>query len=96
MLVLYGQSSGAVEPFDPQLLAQKGSLFVTRPKLHDYTATREELAARAEELFGWILTGDVIVTVGATFPLKDAALAHAKLGGRETIGKVLLIPEVPA
>jgi NADPH2:quinone reductase len=96
MLVLYGQSSGAVAPFDPQLLSQKGSLFLTRPTLKDYAASREELTARAGELFGWIKSGDVTVTVGATFPLADAALAHTKLGGRETIGKVLLLPSTGA
>jgi NADPH2:quinone reductase len=92
MLVLYGQSSGAVPPLDPQLLSQRGSLFLTRPTLNDYTATRDELAARAGDLFRWIAAGELTVTVGATFPLAEAALAHEKLGGRETMGKVLLIP----
>lgn len=92
MLVLYGQSSGAVPPFDPHLLYQRGSAFLTRPTLHDYTATRDELAARAGDLFRWIKAGELTITVGATFPLTEAALAHEKLGGRETVGKVLLIP----
>jgi NADPH2:quinone reductase len=92
MLVLYGQSSGAVPPVDPQLLSQKGSLFLTRPTLNDYAATPDELAARAGDLFRWIAAGELRVTVGATFPLSQAALAHEKLGNRETVGKVLLIP----
>jgi NADPH2:quinone reductase len=92
MLVLYGQSSGAVPPFDPQLLSQRGSVFLTRPTLGDYTVTPEELAARAGDLFRWIKAGELTITVGATFPLAQAALAHEKLGGRETVGKVLLIP----
>lgn len=92
MLVLYGQSSGAVPPFDPQLLAQRGSVFLTRPKLGDYVATREELTARAGDILRWALSGELTVTVGQTFPLADAALAHQKLAGRETIGKLLLLP----
>ncbi|MCK6592974.1 MAG: quinone oxidoreductase [Polyangiaceae bacterium] len=92
MLVLFGQSSGPVPPFDPQLLAQGGSLFLTRPALHHYTATRDELAARAGDLFKWIAAGELKITIGATFPLSEAPLAHEKLGGRETTGKVLLLP----
>jgi len=91
-LVLYGQSSGAVPPFDPQLLSQKGSLFLTRPTLGDYTATREELLARAGEVLHWIQRGELKIKVGATFSLAEAAVAHQKLAGRETVGKVLLIP----
>ena len=91
-LVLYGQSSGAVPPFDPQLLSHRGSLFLTRPTLADYTATREELLARASEVLEWIQRGELKIKVGATFPLAEAAVAHQKLAGRETAGKVLLIP----
>jgi NADPH:quinone reductase len=92
MLVLYGQASGAVPPFDAQILAQKGSLFLTRPRLVDYIATREELLSRVRDIFGWILAGRLKVTVGESFPLAQAAQAHERLAGRKTIGKVLLIP----
>jgi NADPH:quinone reductase len=92
MLVLYGQASGPVPPFDPQLLSQKGSLFLTRPRLGDYIATRGELLSRVDELFGWIRAGRIKVAVGESLPLAHAAKAHERLASRETIGKVLLIP----
>jgi NADPH:quinone reductase len=90
MMVLFGQSSGPVEPVDPQLLNQKGSLFLTRPTLAHYVATREELLRRTGELFAWIAAGELSVRVGAEFPLADAAQAHGALEGRRTTGKVLL------
>ena len=89
-MVLFGQSSGAVEPFDPQLLSRKGSLFLTRPTLVHYIAKRDELLRRAEELFAWIEAGELAVRIGAEFPLADAGAAHRALEGRETTGKVLL------
>ena len=89
-MVLFGQSSGPVEPMDPQLLNRKGSLFLTRPTLAHYIATREELLWRAGELFEWIGRGELQVRVGAEFPLADAAEAHRALEGRRTTGKVLL------
>lgn len=92
MLVLFGQSSGPVPPFDPQVLNRKGSLFLTRPTLGHYVATREELAGRAAALFGWLGDGSLRVRVGAEYPLGDAGAAHAALEGRRTTGKVLLIP----
>jgi NADPH2:quinone reductase len=92
MLVLFGQSSGPVPPVDPQILNRKGSLFLTRPTLAHYAATREELAARSAELLGWMADGSLKVRVGAEYPLADAAAAHRALEGRETTGKVLLIP----
>jgi NADPH:quinone reductase len=92
LMVLYGQSSGPVEPFDPQLLSQRGSLFLTRPSLGHYTATREELLRRSSELLGWVADGSLKVRVGAEFPLARAADAHRALEGRRTTGKVLLIP----
>jgi NADPH2:quinone reductase len=92
MLVLYGQSSGPVPPVNLQILAQKGSLYLTRPSLGDYTATPDELRNRAEAVLGALQRGELTVTVGATFPLADAALAHAALEGRKTVGKVLLLP----
>ena len=90
MMVLFGQSSGPVEPIDPQLLNQKGSLFLTRPTLGHYVATREELLWRAGELFSWIGAGELEVRVGAEFALGDVAEAHRALEARRTTGKVLL------
>lgn len=91
-LVLYGQSSGPVAPVDPQILNAKGSLFLTRPTLVHYIATQEELVQRTGELLGWIKEGSVKVRVDKTFSLADAAEAHRYLEGRQTKGKVLLIP----
>jgi NADPH2:quinone reductase len=90
MMVLFGQSSGPVDPINPQLLNQKGSLFLTRPTLHHYTAARDELLWRAGELFAWIGRGELAVRIGAEFPLSDVAEAHRALEGRRTTGKVLL------
>lgn len=90
MMVLFGQSSGPVEPFDPQLLNRHGSLFLTRPTLAHYTASREELLSRAEELFGWVAAGELSVRIGAEYRLGEAAEAHRALEGRRTTGKVLL------
>ncbi len=91
-MVLFGQSSGAVAPFDPLLLSQKGSLFLTRPSLGHYTATRDELLRRAHDLFDWIAAGQLHVRIGAEFALGDVADAHRALEGRRTTGKVLLRP----
>lgn len=90
MMVLFGQSSGPVGAIDPQLLNQKGSLFLTRPTLGHYVATREELLWRARELFAWVEKGELSVRIGAEFPLADVAEAHRALEGRRTTGKVLL------
>jgi NADPH2:quinone reductase len=92
MLVLFGQSSGAVPPVDPQVLNSKGSLYLTRPTVVHYVATREELLARAGDVFQWIRQGKLTVRVDRTYPLADAALAHRALESRETKGKVLLLP----
>jgi len=92
MMVLFGQSSGPVDPIDPQLLNQKGSLFLTRPTLASYIATREELLWRAGELLAWVAASELSVRVGAEYPLADAAEAHRALEGRRTTGKVLLLP----
>ena len=91
-MVLYGQSSGPVGAFDPQVLNSKGSLFLTRPSLFHYIAEREELVKRAGELFVLISEGNLDVHVDSTFPLEDVAEAHRKLENRETSGKVLLTP----
>ena len=92
MMALYGQSSGPARPFDPQLLNSKGSLFLTRPTLTHYVATREELLHRAGEVFGGVRDGSLKVRIGAEFPLTKAGDAHRALEGRQTTGKVLLIP----
>jgi NADPH2:quinone reductase len=92
MLALFGQSSGPVPAFDPGLLAQGGSLFLTRPSMAHYTLTREELTWRATDVFNWIKSGDLKVRIHGTYPLRDAAQAHRDLEGRKTTGKVLLIP----
>ncbi len=91
-MVLYGQSSGMVDPVDPQLLNQKGSLFLTRPTLGHYTLTRAELLGRASDLFHWMATGQLVVRVDRTFGLREAADAHRYMETRQTRGKVLLIP----
>ncbi|HEX8671383.1 MAG TPA: quinone oxidoreductase [Longimicrobium sp.] len=90
MMVLFGQSSGPVEPVDPQLLSQKGSLFLTRPTLGHYVATREELLRRANDLFGWMAADQLSVRIGAEYALADVAEAHRALEARRTTGKVLL------
>lgn len=92
MMVLFGQSSGPVAAFDPQLLAANGSLFLTRPTLVNYTATRAELLARSGALFELIARGALSVHIGATFALAHASAAHRALEARQTSGKVLLIP----
>jgi len=92
MLVLFGQSSGPVAPFDPQILNQRGSLFFTRPSLVHYITTRDELLARSTDLFGWISSGELKLRIHARYPLERAADAHRDLEGRKTTGKLLLIP----
>ena len=91
-LALFGQSSGPVPSFDPALLAQKGSLFLTRPSLAQYTLTREELLWRAGDVLKWVSSGELKLRIEKTFPLAEAAEAHRQLEGRKTTGKVLLIP----
>lgn len=91
-LVLFGQSSGPVPPFDPQVLNAKGSLFLTRPTLAHYTLTRDELLRRANDLFTWMQAGKLHVRIDRTFSLADVAQAHRTLQSRTTKGKILLIP----
>ena len=90
-LALFGQSSGPVPPFDLSRLS-RGSLFITRPGLGHHAADREELMGRAGDLFEWISSGTLKLRIDRTFPLQDAADAHRALEGRQTTGKVLLIP----
>ncbi len=92
MMVLFGQSSGAVEPFDPSILNGKGSLFLTRPSLAHHCLTREELLWRAGDVLGWIGSGKLQLRIDKTYPLANAAQAHRDLEGRGTAGKLLLIP----
>jgi NADPH2:quinone reductase len=91
-MVLYGAASGPVAPLDPQVLNTKGSLFLTRPTLVHYIATRDDLLRRAGDVLGWIQKGELKLRIGTTFPLGEAAQAHRDLEGRRTTGKVLLIP----
>lgn len=91
-MVLYGQSSGPVAPFDPAILSAKGSLFLTRPGLFHYTADRASLEQRAGDVLGWIVAGKLRLRTEYTYPLAQAAEAHQSLEGRKTTGKVLLIP----
>jgi NADPH2:quinone reductase len=91
-LVAFGQSSGPVGPIDPLLLSAKGSLFFTRPTLANYAASREEIMGRASDLFTWYTSGDLRVRIHDRFPLAAAADAHRALEGRQTTGKLLLLP----
>ena len=91
-LVLFGAASGPVPPFDPLLLSQKGSIFVTRPTLGHYAASREELELRSREVFEQITAGKLKLRIGHVYKLSDAAQAHRDLEGRKTTGKLLLIP----
>ena len=92
MLALFGQSSGVVPPFDPLLLMRRGSLFLTRPTLVHYAATRDELVWRAGDVLGWVRDGSLSLRVDREVPLVHAAEAHRALEGRRTTGKVLLVP----
>ena len=92
MMVLFGQSSGPVGAFDPLVLMQKGSLFLTRPTVLTYIATRVELLARAGEVLGWVRDGRLRVRIGGEFRLAQAGDAHRELEARRTTGKLLLIP----
>ena len=92
MMALFGASSGAVPPFDPITLAQKGSLYVTRPSLVNYIASREELVARSGAVFGMMASGKLNLRIEHTYPLAEVQRAHKELEGRKTTGKLLLIP----
>ena len=92
VLALFGFSSGPVTPFDPAVLGYKGSLYLTRPGLNQYIATREELVGRAQDLFTWLQTDRLAITIDRTLPLKDATRAHEALEARQTAGKILLVP----
>jgi NADPH2:quinone reductase len=91
-MVLCGQASGPVDPINPQILNQRGSLYLTRPSLGPYIATRKELLQRADDIFGWVLAEKLNIHIDQTFPLAQAADAHRYMEERKTKGKVLLIP----
>ena len=92
MMVSFGNASGAVPPFDPLLLSQKGSLFLTRPTLGHYSAKRDELLALGAELFAVVTAGKVRIEVNQTYALADAADAHRDLEARKTTGSTILLP----
>jgi NADPH2:quinone reductase len=91
-MVTFGNASGPVDPVAPLTLMRKGSLYLTRPTLHDYTATTEELRTRAAELFELVASGTLEVRIAARLPLAEAAEAHRLLESRTTTGKLLLVP----
>jgi len=93
MMVSFGQSSGPVPPIDPLVLSQMGSVFLTRPTLAHYLATRLELLWRADDVLGWIAAGKLSVRIDRTYKLAGAADAHRDLEGRKTSGKLLILPE---
>jgi NADPH2:quinone reductase len=92
MMVSFGNASGAVPPMEPLLLNQKGSLFLTRPSLGHYCASREELLWRAGDVLGWISGGTLKLHIERAYPLAETAQAHRDLEGRKTTGKLLLLP----
>ena len=92
MLVSFGNASGAVDPFPPGILAAKGSLFLTRPTLMDYTAKREDLLATAQDLLDVVSRGAVKIEINQTYPLAEAAQAHRDLEARKTTGSTVLLP----
>jgi NADPH2:quinone reductase len=92
MMVLFGGASGQVAPFDIQRLNRGGSLFLTRPTMGDYIATRDELEWRTSEILGAVADGSLKVDIGGRYPLAEARAAYDALAGRQTTGKLLLIP----
>jgi len=92
MLVSFGNASGAVAPFNPGILSQKGSLYLTRPTLVTYTASREDLEMTSKSLFDIVLSGKVKIEISARYKLADAQQAHRDLEGRKTTGSVILVP----
>ena len=92
MLISFGQSSGAIENFNPAVLSQKGSLFLTRPTLSNYCSNRSELLSRANDLFNWIKNEELKIKVHKAFRLSEAKKAHEELEGRKSSGKILMVP----
>lgn len=92
MMVTFGNASGPVPPLAPLELTKRGSLYLTRPSLFAYVASREDLEWRSSDIFEWIESGELNINVGGEFPLSDAAEAQTRLAGRKTMGKLVLIP----
>ena len=92
MMVSFGNASGPVPDFAPLILSQKGSLFLTRPSLANYSSTPEELAWRAGDLLKWVSEGKLKIHIHKVYPLAEAAQAHRDLEGRQSSGKLLLVP----
>jgi NADPH2:quinone reductase len=92
MMVSFGNASGAVAPFNPTILAGKGSLFLTRPTLNTYTASRADLEMTSKSLFDIVLSGKVKIEISARYKLADAQAAHRDLEGRKTTGSIILVP----
>ena len=92
MMVSFGNASGPVDPIQPLILSQKGSLYLTRPTLFNYCATREEVLWRANDVFGWLRDGHLKLQIYARYPLSEAGRAQEELASRKTTGKLLLIP----
>lgn len=92
LMVSYGQSSGVIPPVETGLLSAKGSLFLTRPTLAHYAATRAELLSRSATLLGWVGTGELKVRIDSTYPLAEVAAAHRRIESRASTGKILLVP----
>jgi NADPH2:quinone reductase len=90
--ISFGAASGPVPPVDPRALLRAGSISLIRPGLRDFVQTREILDARAQDLFGWLRTGELDLYVGARYPLADAAEAHRALENRQSVGKLILVP----
>src|ERR1019366_10548449 len=90
-MALFGQSSGPVPPFDPNILNGKGSLYLTRPSLGFYVQTREELLWRAGDVLDWVASGKLKLRIDRTYPLEEAAAAHHDLESRKTAGKLVLL-----
>jgi NADPH2:quinone reductase len=91
-MVSFGNASGPVPPFSATLLSQKGSLYLTRPTLVHYTASREDLMKSAKALFAMVQSGKVKIEIHQTYPLKEAAQAHRDLAARKTTGSTVLLP----
>lgn len=91
MMVLYGNASGLVPALNPMTLSHRGSLFLTRPTLHHYTHTREELLQRAWDVLGWVASGELQLRIDRVYPLADAGEAHRRLEGRQALGKLILL-----
>jgi NADPH2:quinone reductase len=92
MMVTFGNASGPVDPIQPLVLSQKGSIFLTRPKLGDYSAEPDELRWRAGDVLKWVGSGRLSIKIDREYPLRDAGKAQEDLAGRKTSGKLLLIP----